>query len=190
MEKKLKNQPCYDKDGNELGWFSRSVAVAIFIFRRKGNKLQVLLEKRGKGAADNIGKYCSVCGYVEFDDTLEETCKREAMEETGFDIDMNKLTLIGINSSPKENNQNITVRYEYFADENEDFNLKKAIGGEKDEVETVKWFDVGNFVDDYTLKVDVYKMYEMDFAFNHEHIIIDSLSRHYTLEYKDKKSRQ
>ena len=59
---KLKNQECYDKNGNMLGWFSRSVAVAVFIFRKKEDKLQVLLEKRGKGAADNIGKYCSVCG--------------------------------------------------------------------------------------------------------------------------------
>ena len=41
-------------------WISRSLAVAVFIFRKVGNKFQVLLEKRGKGAADNIGKWCCV----------------------------------------------------------------------------------------------------------------------------------
>ena len=45
---KLKNQECYDKNGNMLGWFSRSVAVAVFIFRKKEDKLQVLLEKKRK----------------------------------------------------------------------------------------------------------------------------------------------
>ena len=54
MEKKeLRNQPCYDADGNFIGWFSRSIAAAIFVFCRdeKGN-LYVLASERGKGAAD------------------------------------------------------------------------------------------------------------------------------------------
>ena len=32
MDKKLVNQPCYDKEGNFIGWFSRSMAAAIFIY--------------------------------------------------------------------------------------------------------------------------------------------------------------
>ena len=35
-------------------WISRSLAVAVFICRKVGNKFQVLLEKRGKGAADKL----------------------------------------------------------------------------------------------------------------------------------------
>ena len=36
-------------------WISRSVAVAGFIFKQKGNDLYALIEKRGKGAADYQG---------------------------------------------------------------------------------------------------------------------------------------
>lgn len=39
-------------------WISRSVATVCFIFKQKNNRTFVLIEKRGKGAADNIGKWC------------------------------------------------------------------------------------------------------------------------------------
>ena len=91
---KLKNQECYDKNGNMLGWFSRSVAVAVFIFRKKEDKLQVLLEKRGKGAADNIGKYCSACGYLEFNENLTDAAAREIFEEVGMKINTDKLKFL------------------------------------------------------------------------------------------------
>ena len=183
-EKKLRNQECYDKQGNFLGWFSRSVAVAVFIFRKKEDKLQVLLEKRGKGAADNIGKYCSVCGYLDYNENLTDAVARESFEEVAFRINTNKLKFLKINSDPSENHQNVTVHYAYFADETEDFNLANAKGGEKDEVESAEWFEIGEFTDEYTLAVDIYRMMEKDFAFGHEKIIIDILSEMYDLTYR------
>lgn len=180
---KMKNQECYDKNGNMLGWFSRSVAVAVFIFRKKEDKLQVLLEKRGKGAADNIGKYCSVCGYLDFNETLTDAAARESFEETGIKINTDKLKFLKINSDPSENRQNVTVHYVYFADETEDFNLSKAKGGEKDEVETVGWFNIATFKTEKELSVDIPKMYEMDFAFNHDKLIIEHLSKFFKITY-------
>ena len=171
-------------------WISRSLAVAVFIFRKVGNKFQVLLEKRGKGAADNIGKWCCVCGFLDYNETLEEAATRETKEETGFEINKEYLTFVKINSDPSENLQNVTVHYIYFASENEDFNLDKAQGGEKDEVETVEWFDIGTYIhgtlnkEDH-IKINIYKMYERDFAFNHDKLIIEHLSKFYNLKYKN-----
>lgn len=183
--KELKNQECYDKNGKFLGWFSRSVATVTFIFRKKENKMQVLLQKRGKGCPDNVGKWCTSCGYLEFNITLEENTVKEALEECGFELKTDKLKMVGINSDPSENHQNVSIHYIYIADEKEDFDLSKAIGGEKDEVETVEWFDIGTFDKDNSLRVDVYKIYERDFAFNHDRMMIKYLSDIYDLKYKD-----
>ena len=166
-------------------WISRSLAVAVFIFRKVGNKFQVLLEKRGKGAADNIGKWCCVCGFLDYNETLEEAAKRESKEETGFEINTEHLTLVKINSDPSEKSQTVTTHYVYFANEDEDFNLDKAQGGEKDEIETVEWFDIGTLYDENHIKIDIYKIYERNFAFEHDKLIIEHLSKFYNLKYKD-----
>lgn len=47
---KKKNQPCFDKEGKFLGWFSRSVSVVTFIFcKNKRGRWCVLASQRGKG---------------------------------------------------------------------------------------------------------------------------------------------
>ena len=166
-------------------WISRSLAVAVFIFRKVGNKFQVLLEKRGTGAADNIGKWCCVCGFLDYNETLEEAATRESKEETGFEINTEHLTFVKINSDPSEKSQTVTTHYVYFANEDEDFNLDKAQGGEKDEIETVEWFDIGTLYDEDHIKIEIYKMYERDFAFEHDKLIIEHLSKFYNLKYKD-----
>lgn len=164
-------------------WISRSLAVAVFIFRKVGNKFQVLLEKRGKGAADNIGKWCCVCGFLDYNETLEEAATRESKEETGFEINTEHLTFVKINSDPSEKSQTVTTHYVYFANEDEDFNLDKAQGGEKDEIETVEWFDIGKLYDEDHIKIDIYKIYERNFAFEHDKLIIEHLSKFYNLKW-------
>lgn len=136
----MKNFPV-KVDGKEY-WISRSVATVCFIFKRKNNKTFVLIEKRGKGAADNIGKWCVPGGYLEWDITLAENAALEVLQETGFVIKKEKLKIVGINSSPLENRQNITIRYIYNADVNEEFDTKNAVGGEINEVEEVQWLDI------------------------------------------------
>lgn len=159
MEKKeLRNQPCYDADGNFIGWFSRSIAVAVFIFRKKEGKLQVLTEIRGKGAADYVGMRCCVCGYLDFNENLAEASVRESQQECGIILNPQKLQFVGINDDPSENRQNVTVRYYYVCD-GEDFDLEMAVGGEKDEVEKVEWLDVDNLPN--------------DFCFNHRERILE-----------------
>lgn len=172
-------------------WISRSIACACFIFKEKNNNLYVLIEKRGKGAADFQNHWCCVCGYLDYDETCEECCKREAFEECGIKIGTNKLHFMKVNSSPSENHQNVTLHYVYFADKNEDFHKDKAVGGEKDEIADVKWFNIGKISGNGDeLSVDIYKMMELDWCFDHERRIIEHLSQFFNLNYKDEKEKQ
>ena len=78
MDKKLVNQPCYDKEGNFIGWFSRSMASALFIFcRNKKNQWCVLASERGKEAADFVGAWNCPCGYLDLDETTKDCARRE-----------------------------------------------------------------------------------------------------------------
>lgn len=177
------------KINNKEYWISRSVATCTYIFKDKNNKLSVLVERRGKGAADNIGKICCPCGYVDYDETLTESAAREVKEETGMVINTDKLQLMDIDSSPKSNHQNITINYLYMAD-TEDFDLKNANGGEKDEIEDVKWFYLGKtkLVNDRPeLIFDTKTLYNMtseSWAFNHEYNILQYLSKIYNIKYE------
>lgn len=144
IEKTLsENQNFPVKVDDKIYWISRAMAVVGYVFKEVDGKLFVLTEKRGKGAADYIGHFCVPCGYLDFNETLEDAVLRELKEETGFIGDKEKLILLKVNSCPTENRQNVSAHFAYFADDKEDFSLEKAIGGEKDEIELVKWMYIG-----------------------------------------------
>ena len=183
---KLKNCPCLDKDllmkslieicvkndydfgklkegidKSFIGWFSRSVAVAVFIFvKTKDGKVKVLASERGEEAADFQGMWNVPCGYVDFDETTKEAAARELFEECGIKIDPSSLQLIKVQDSPKENHQNITLRYLLWTDETimrQEFSKKLNEGKEVGEI---KW-----------LSMDEVK--GKAWAFNHDEIIHD-----------------
>lgn len=177
-------------------WISRSVATCTYIFKNKNDKLYVLVERRGKGAADNIGKLCCPCGYLDYDETLKESAAREVKEETGFLIKKDKLTLMNIDSSPKSNHQNITINYIYMADEDEDFDTKNAQGGEEDEISEVKWFYIGDVKpnnSDSELQISSGALYNItaeEWAFNHDNNIIKYLSKIFIIKYKNEEEKK
>lgn len=146
------------KDGKEY-WISRSMATVTFIFNVDDNFDKfVLAVKRGKGAADNIGKWCCPCGYLDFDETLQECAVREVHEETGFLIKPNNLKLFYINSNPEDSKrQNVTARFKAFVDDMQTQNLTTEFS-EKDEVEEIRWINLKE-LDDF------------EWAFNHKKII-------------------
>lgn len=172
-------------DGKEY-WISRSVATCTFVFKEINNNVYALVERRGNGAADNKGKLCTSCGYLDFDETLKECAVRELKEECGFIASKDKLKFMGITSSPSENNQNVTIHYVYNAESNEDFDIKKAIGGEKDEVSEVKWLKIGHLIKN-TLYVNIYDILNEKWAFDHDKLLIKYLSKFYKLTYEKKK---
>lgn len=197
---KLLNQPCLSKDGmveaiyrickdkgyniepfleaikaNEIGWFSRSVAVACVIVKVVEDKIYVLIEQRGKGAADFQGQWCTVCGYLEFGQTLKDCAAAEALQECGFEINKPRLHIMGVTDGVEENHQNVTVLMYYHAEEYKDFDLSKAKGGEKDEVADVKWVHVGDIDrEDDTWDMNG-ELSKYEFAFGHKDVIVKAV---------------
>lgn len=177
-------------EGKEY-WISRSVATACLTFKEVDNAVYALVSRRGKGAADNVDKLCFSCGYLEYDLTLKENMKKEMKEELGFIADENKFEFLAINDKPTENHQNVTVRFAYWADKDEDFDTSKAIGGEKDEVSEVKWFKVGILSNDKKmLYVNTYSIMEEDWAFDHDTLMIEYLSSKYNLAYNETEKKE
>ena len=145
-----------------IGWFSRSVAVATFIFCKDENgEWCVLGSERGKGAADFQGYWNCVCGYVEFDTTITDNCIKEIHEELGINVEEKDLKLFGIEDSPTANRQNITFRYTIVCYDKvtSDFSFTHK-WNEKDEVGEIKWIPLND--------INNYK-----WAFNHNLIIQD-----------------
>lgn len=187
------NQNFPIKVDDKVYWISRAMAVVGFVFKQIDDKLFVLVEKRGKGAADNIGSFCVPCGYLDFNETLEEAVLRELKEETGFVGDKNKLRFLKINSNPNENRQNVSVHFSYFANNDEDFNTDKAIGGEKDEIEFVTWLCIGT-VKKLNWFKKLFKYNKKDYlilesnwnnhiwAFNHDQRIYEHISNFYDIK--------
>jgi 8-oxo-dGTP diphosphatase len=92
---------------------------------------KVLLIQRG--AEPNKGFWGTPGGYVGWDETLEDTVKREVKEETGLDVV--KTILIGVYSSPSRHpKQVINVVY---ATEIKDGEIKYG-----DDATDAKWFSI------------------------------------------------
>jgi len=139
------NQPCYDKEGNFLGWYSRSVAASLLALCRDMNgEWYVLASERGNGAPDFQGYWNLPCGYCEFNETLKETAVRECFEETGVKFDPELLEFFGYNDDPKKTNrQNISFRFLTVVTDKvtSDFRFSKD-NNEKDEVGKIAWINL------------------------------------------------
>ena len=139
-----------------IGWFSRSVASALFVFCKNGDgKWCVLASERGEDAADYQGYWNCPCGYLDFGETTAECAKRECFEETGVDIDLNDIYFARYEDSPTANRQNVTFHfYSMIQDKTTDeFTFSKK-NNEGNEVGKISWIPLED--------IDKYK-----WAFNH-----------------------
>lgn len=140
------NQPCFDKNGTQLGWFSRSMATAIFLFcKDKNGKLHVLASERGSGAADFNGLWNCPCGYLDFNETTKQCAIRELEEETGIGVSEEIVRFISYEDDPiKANRQNVTFRFGAYDPNNCIENLSKFSrkNSEKNEVGKIAWIPV------------------------------------------------
>ena len=125
----------------EIFWISRAVAVIGFVFKEIDNKWYILINQRGEGTPDFQLHWNIPCGYLDYDETHEEGTSRELYEETGFKVEPDKWKLIGIQSDPNANRQNVSLRSYYIAHEHEDF--AGVQGGENNEVADIKWLEIG-----------------------------------------------
>ena len=158
------NQPCFDKYGKFIGWFSRSMATAIFVFcRDKNGNLFVLASERGKGAADFQGYWNCPCGYLDFNETTKQCAIRELEEETGIGVSEEIVKFINYEDDPvTANHQNVTFRFgvnvtDHTIEQLSNFSHK---GNEKNEVGQIAWIPVKD--------IDKYQ-----WAFNHKARIVE-----------------
>ena len=165
----LKNQPCYNADGEFLGWFSRSVAATIMVVAkdREGNRY-VLASERGPGAADFQGYWNMPCGYLDFNETVAEAACRECYEETGIKVKPDEAKFFDFNSEPSANRQNVTFRFLATLKEPiEDLTFSKE-NNEEDEVGMIEWVPFDGFEG-------------KKWAFGHDKIIRDAIENFFSL---------
>ena len=97
-------------DNGKIHWASRSLVTIAFVTWRG----KILIVKRGESVTET-GKWCLPCGYIDYDETIEESIGREICEETGIDvrnfIDLNSLKPVRIFSDPIGKKQNIHMDF-------------------------------------------------------------------------------
>ena len=160
------------EDGKEY-WISRALTVVGCIFTiTKERELRFLFEIRGKGCPDNVGKLAFPCGYLNWDETLEQALRREIYEETGLSLDKSDIFQWKIIDDPtKDARQNVSVRFAVYCRDLEEQlpNLLEAIkssesrGGESEEVADLMLLGID----------DINKISDDDFAFNHKQVVAE-----------------
>jgi ADP-ribose pyrophosphatase YjhB (NUDIX family) len=124
---------CHFENGDKAGL--RHVVVGVIIIKDK----KVLLSKRGTYNGKPIlesGKWSLIGGFVDRDENLIGTAKREVMEETGWTIDDVRLfNIIDNPQRPRDNErQNVSIIF-----------LANAVHQTPiitEEVTDLKWFDL------------------------------------------------
>jgi 8-oxo-dGTP pyrophosphatase MutT (NUDIX family) len=140
-------------DNGKIHWVSRSLVTIAFVTWRG----KILIVKRGESVTET-GKWCLPCGYIDYDETIEESIGREIWEETGIDIrnfiDLNSLQPVRIFSNPIGKKQNIHMDFIINLKDSDDPKIDMSV---IDPLETtdVKW-----------ITFDEVNSYE--FAFKHE----------------------
>lgn len=171
------NQQLELADGGHV-WASRSCGVAGMVIVRDVIKRKfcrvveykdyVLLTKRGKSCDDNVGKFCMPCGFLDYDETLYDACRREIWEEAGVDVsdadqwlsnmDTGQPAWVGSNPSVGGQTVSCYFKFTYVIHDGSEFpstSLEHCLPGE---VEEIRWVPVDDAI-------------KMDLAFNHAKVI-------------------
>lgn len=113
--KSTPNKSYQTEDG--MKWDSRACAVVANVWCVVDDIPYVLVGKRGP-SMDNAGKYNMPCGYIDWDENLENAMYREVWEETGLDLSIIPSDSISykfsqqpffVDTNPDSNRQNITL---------------------------------------------------------------------------------
>ncbi|NOR75763.1 MAG: NUDIX domain-containing protein [Draconibacterium sp.] len=110
-----------------------ALTVDAIVFVRENNSTYILLIQRGNEPFKN--RWALPGGFIEMDETLENACKRELVEETGLHVD--KMTQFkafdAINRDPRHR----TISVIFFAELHE---IKTVKGG--DDAARAEWFSI------------------------------------------------
>ena len=170
------NKCIKDTDGKEY-WISRSTVVIPIVFKYdiQNNDIYTLVERRGP-AVSHQGEWCCPCGYIDWDESLEEACVREVREETGLELDEERIKLFEVSTDKHTKTQTIDLFYECWTAYESDFHTDRI--ETRDEVLDVKWLKVAHMDNDVKggtltlLKKSIYEGYvKWAFKTHHTHII-------------------
>lgn len=162
VDPSMMNHQGYEKDGRPSAWFSRSVAVATAVLIQDEGQWYVLANERGQGTPDYQGYWNLPCGYLDYNETVEQAAMREVYEETG--IKCQNIKNIGHSSSPNENRQNVCFFFISFLNGSiSDYNFSKD-NMEEGEVGGIKWVPIDQADD-------------VMWAFDHDELIHQILER-------------
>lgn len=153
-------------------WISRSVATCTTVAALVDNEFYLLVGVRGNMAPDHIGKRNLICGYLDYNETVEDCAIREIWEETGLNIltimQNEKIIHDGfklpwrVGSKPNKGAQNVTLHYTliFEADELPRVSTENAEPGE---IAKVQWMRL----------IDAKTSNPKDWAFNHHQLVHD-----------------
>ena len=123
----------------------RHITVNVLVINKE--KTKILLARRSSKFSEP-NKLSPLGGFMSRDENLEQTAKREGMEESGYEI--HNLFLLRINDNPnrpKEDRQNVDMIFVGEAGE--------KTGEHDSEVTSVGWYDLNDLPE------------EKEFAFDH-----------------------
>jgi len=125
---------------------------------------RALVGERGE-AVDHSGKWCLCCGYLDWDESLQEAVRREVFEEAG--LDLRALEAAGdavvapepifLQSDPAAHRQNVTARFVIELSRLVEPSTENAEPGE---VVQLKWIQVTHA-----------EIAERPWAFHHDEIL-------------------
>lgn len=138
--------------GGHIYYVSRSIAVSIYAFCQDKNGVwTVLANQRGPGAPTSRGLWNVPCGYLDYGESAVEAAARETFEETGVEIPLDKLKMMGVNSEPSRHphaKDNVTIRFAAVLDGTTDDYPTSAANSEPGEVTDIAWIpfsDIGKY---------------------------------------------
>lgn len=164
----IENKPYNTEDG--IIYHSRSVAICGTIITYYNGEPYVLIGKRSK-KMDNSGKLNLPCGYLDWNETIEEGFYREIYEETKLNIkEVLKNNLVkyyknepwSVRTNINTEKQNITLHMALIFESDELPKLEHDF-----ESDWVKWIRVNDFID----------VGNKHIAFNHKSVLIRFMNR-------------
>lgn len=177
------NPKIVDRETGKTYYHHRSIAVTgVIVAKDFNDEVYVLLERRGSGCPDNIGKLCCVCGYLNWDETRLDAVKREAYEETGLRIDENFCDIYEletIDDPNRDSRQNVVTRYAilygFYS------YLQKALDSGVINIDTKSRGGEENEVSEFLLlsKSQILELPSEEFAFGHKEMILEVLDKNF-----------
>lgn len=145
------NKLIITEDGREV-FEARDATVCIPVIAfDKNNDIYILLSRRGIGTPNYQHHINLVCGYLDYNESLDDAARRELWEEVGLNVqDIPKENILyniqempwELKSKPDHSKQNVTARFGLVLkyDKVEDFPVLSIEYCEKDEVTEARWY--------------------------------------------------